>query len=250
MASPSPEVDLGSLLAVFAHPDDEAYLAGGIMASAVDAGRRVVCVTATRGEHGFGDDDPRPPEERKAVRTAELAACLAELGVTEHHWLDLPDGGSDDVDPEIPVGRIVELIDDVRPDTTVTFGPDGQTFHVDHMAISRWTTEAVARATHRTRLLWATLTEEWVQAYADVGVDFDQVMMVPGAAPPTIPEADLDVWVRLEGQALDRKLRSLRCQASQVEPLIGAVGLDAYVQQIADEFFVEPGPPSGGAPTA
>jgi LmbE family N-acetylglucosaminyl deacetylase len=247
MVAPVPVADLGSLLAVFAHPDDEAYLAGGVMASAADAGRRVVCVTATRGELGFPDRDERTPDERMAVRTAELAACLAELGVTEHHWLDLPDGGGDDVDPEVPVARLVQLIDEVRPDTTVTFGPDGQTFHVDHMAVSRWTTEAVARAQHPTRLLYAALTDEWVQAYADVGVDFDQVMMVPGAKPPTIPEADVAVWVRLEGPALDRKLRALQCQASQVGMLIRQVGLANYVRQIADEFFVEP---SGDDPTA
>jgi len=54
--------DLGTVLGVFAHPDDEAYLAGGLMATAVDAGRRVVCITATRGELGFPDDDPRSIE--------------------------------------------------------------------------------------------------------------------------------------------------------------------------------------------
>ena len=184
------------------------------------------------------------------MRTAELSACLAELGVTEHHWLDLPDGGSDHVDPEIPVARIAEVIDEVRPDTTVTFGPDGQTFHVDHMAISRWTTAAVARAQHRTRLLYAALTTEWVEAYADIGIDFDTVMMVPGAVPPTIAEAEVDLWVRLEGPALDRKLRALRAQASQVEPLIRHVGLEPYTSQIADEFFVEPSPASDGVATA
>ena len=85
--------DVGTLLAVFAHPDDEAYLVGGLMAIAADAGRRVVCVTATRGERGFPDDDPRSLDERIAVREAEMAACLDVLGVLEHHWLDLPDGG-------------------------------------------------------------------------------------------------------------------------------------------------------------
>src|SRR5215510_7528571 len=87
--------DLGTLLAMFAHPDDEAYLAGGLMACAADAGRRVVCVTATKGELGFPDDDPRSLEERASVREAELKACLDVLGMTEHHWLDQPDGGCD-----------------------------------------------------------------------------------------------------------------------------------------------------------
>ena len=39
--------ELGNILGVWAHPDDEAYLTAGIMARAVRNGSRVVCVTAT-----------------------------------------------------------------------------------------------------------------------------------------------------------------------------------------------------------
>ncbi len=237
---PARDGDLGSILAVFAHPDDEAYLAGALMAKAVDEGRRVVCVTATRGEGGFAEDDPRSEEERAAVRTAEMTACLAILGVSEHHWLDLPDGGSEQVPDEVPVARITELIDDIRPDTTLTFGPDGQTYHVDHVAISRWTTMAVAAADHPTRLLYATMTPEWVQRYADFGVDLSQVMMVPDAEPPTTPIDELAVWFVAEGELLDRKVRALRAQASQVEPLVQQFGIEAYSSQTADEFFRDP----------
>ena len=240
VTGPDNDGELGSILAVFAHPDDEAYLAGALMAKAVDEGRRVVCVTATRGELGFPDDDPRSDEERAAVRTAEMAACLGILGVEEHHWLDLPDGAGEEVPDEVPVARIAELIDEVRPDTTLTFGPDGQTFHVDHIAISRWTTQAVAAARHPTRLLYAAMTEEWVQLFADHGVDLSQVMMVPGAVPPTVPHEELAVWFRAEGDLLDRKVRALRAQASQVEPLVQQFGVEAFAVQAADEFYREP----------
>ena len=49
--------ELGTILGVWAHPDDETYLCAGLMASAARAGSRVVCVTATRGELGTGDHD-------------------------------------------------------------------------------------------------------------------------------------------------------------------------------------------------
>ena len=42
----------GPVLAVLAHPDDETLLAGGLLALATHDGRRVVVVTATRGERG------------------------------------------------------------------------------------------------------------------------------------------------------------------------------------------------------
>ncbi len=90
---------LGTILGVWAHPDDETYLCGGLMARAVRAGDRVVCVTATRGELGSPDEERWPSgPELAAVRTAEMETALAYLGVTEHHWLDYPDGGCGDVD--------------------------------------------------------------------------------------------------------------------------------------------------------
>ena len=49
-ATPYDATALGTVLTVWAHPDDEAYLAGGLLAAVRDAGNRAVCVTATRGE--------------------------------------------------------------------------------------------------------------------------------------------------------------------------------------------------------
>ncbi len=150
--------ELGTVLAVWAHPDDEAYLAGGLMARATDAGSRVVCVTATRGEHGTADPRRWPPARLAAVRERERAASLAALGVEEHHWLGIEDGTCAAVSPIGPVATIVRLIRDVGADTVVTFGPDGVTGHSDHRAVSRWTTQAWAVTGARGHLLYATST--------------------------------------------------------------------------------------------
>ncbi|MGY1602174.1 PIG-L deacetylase family protein [Geodermatophilus sp. SYSU D00815] len=69
-----------TVLGVWAHPDDEAYLSAGLLAAAVATGDRVVVATATRGEGGL--DDPAGD----VVRARELAASLAAVGVTEHRW--------------------------------------------------------------------------------------------------------------------------------------------------------------------
>ena len=82
--------ELGTILGVWAHPDDETYLSAGLMARAVRNGSRVVCVTATRGEGGSMDEEKWPPESMGEVRTAELERSLQILGVDEHVWLDLP----------------------------------------------------------------------------------------------------------------------------------------------------------------
>ena len=125
--------ELGTILSIWAHPDDEAYLCGGIMAMAAAAGSRVVCVTATRGELGVTDPIRWPPEQLAAIREAELAACLRILGIKEHRWLGYPDGGCADVDLDIAADQIAGIIREIAPDTILTFSPDGQTGHPDHI---------------------------------------------------------------------------------------------------------------------
>jgi LmbE family N-acetylglucosaminyl deacetylase len=66
---------LGTILGIWAHPDDEAYLSGGLMALATDAGSRVVCATATRGELG-----PRN------VRPSWPAACASSASASTTGW--------------------------------------------------------------------------------------------------------------------------------------------------------------------
>ncbi len=155
---------LGAVLTVWAHPDDEAYLAGGLLAALRDAGHRVVCVTATRGEAADPAADAAERAALAAVRTRELEAALGVLGVTEHHWLDLPDGGLAGVDPAGPATGSSALVDEVRPDTVVTFGPDGFTGHTDHRAVSHWTDLGVARSTYgaQARLLHAVTQEHLI----------------------------------------------------------------------------------------
>ena len=70
------------------------------MAQAVRDGRRVVCVTATRGEGGSMDEERWPSATMGQVREAELMRCFEILGVTEHHWLD-----ELDVDMDTAVAR-------------------------------------------------------------------------------------------------------------------------------------------------
>ncbi|MDT4937122.1 MAG: mycothiol S-conjugate amidase [Pseudonocardiales bacterium] len=225
---------LGTILSVWAHPDDESYCCAGLMATAVRAGHRVVCVTATRGELGSTDPErwPNGPELAE-VRTKELAACLAEIGVTEHIWLDYPDGGCADVDSADAVARIKAIADDVRPDAVLTFGPDGGTYHPDHMAVSNWTTAAV-EATDAA-LHYTSVTPRWQAAMREF-IDPKLVMMTDDE--PLVHQIDeLSLHVILEGEMLDMKYRAMLCQQSQIGPLISIVGPERYRDMLAEEAF-------------
>ena len=102
--------DLGTILSVWAHPDDETYLAGALMAEAVASGQRVVCVSLTAGELGTDDPITWPPARLARLRRWEAAASMAVLGVTDHRVLDLPDGGLADVEPTEGVALVRRLM--------------------------------------------------------------------------------------------------------------------------------------------
>jgi LmbE family N-acetylglucosaminyl deacetylase len=240
--APDTSGELGTIIGVWAHPDDEAYLAAGLMARSVDAGRRVVCVTATQGEAGFRADDPRPAEERKAVRRAELAASLAILGVREHHWLGYGDGRCAAVPDDEAVDLLLPILDDVRPDTVLTFGPDGATGHPDHIAAHRWATLAVERSRlPGVRLLYATKTHDWDRRFL-VGVDPALITMVEDLEPEAFDADALAVHFTCDDALVERKVQALRAQQSQVEPIIQLTGSQMYREMVREEFFREPGP--------
>ena len=60
-----------SILAVFAHPDDESLACGGTLARLASEGFRVVVLSATHGERG-GSLDTRKDEALGQARAAAL----------------------------------------------------------------------------------------------------------------------------------------------------------------------------------
>ena len=225
------------MLGLWAHPDDEAYLSAGLMFRARAAGHRVVVATATRGELGTDDPHAWPTDRLASAREMELTASLAAVDVEEHHWLGYRDGALAQVPPGHAVGRITALIARIRPDTIVTFGPDGMTGHPDHRTVSRWVTLAWEATERRAQLWYATLTpefhREWGALNADAGLWFD------GSAPPSDPVADLAQLVRCEGELGDRKFAALAAHTSQTSSLIALVGAERYRQWWSAEYFVD-----------
>jgi LmbE family N-acetylglucosaminyl deacetylase len=228
---------LGTILGIWAHPDDEVYLCGGLMAAARDAGQRVVCVTATLGEHGTPDPGRWPPARLARTRAWELRAALAVLGVTEHHMLGLPDGGCVDQPVETVVGRLVSIIDEVRPDTILTFGPDGMTGHSDHQVVSSWTTAAHTRTGTSARLLYAGTSDEFHERWQHLYEGLD-IYLAEGL-PVLTPRADLALEFELSDELADRKLVALRAQATQTAALVATIGEDGMREWCSVEEFVD-----------
>jgi LmbE family N-acetylglucosaminyl deacetylase len=230
--------DVGVLLGVWAHPDDEAYLSAGLMATVRAAGHRVVVATATKGEAGTDDPSAWPPERLAAVREQELTASLAALDVREHRWLGHRDGTLHRISAEHGTAQVGELIDEIGPDTIVTFGPDGMTGHLDHRTVSGWVTAAWHASGRRGRLWYATQTPEFHRAWGKLNATHG--LWFEGSTPPSTPSAELAWAVECTGHLLDLKLVALRAQASQTSGLIQAVGADVYRRWWATEYFRAP----------
>jgi len=138
------------LLAVYAHPDDEAVRAGGTLAMLACQGVRVHLVCATYGEAGrLGEPPVCAPEELGQLREQELRAACGALGIERPTVLGYPDGNLASVDWRLIVDYLVGAMTAWGVTTVLTFGPDGISGHPDHVAIGRLATEAFIRARHQ-----------------------------------------------------------------------------------------------------
>jgi len=136
------------LLAVFAHPDDESMGMGGTLAKYSAEGVETHLVCASRGERGWYDPEEQNPGLSKLgqIRTRELENAVKELGMMGLHSLDYIDGEVDQAPHAEITGKIVTHIRRIQPQVIVTFPPDGNYGHPDHIAIGQFTSAAIVCA--------------------------------------------------------------------------------------------------------
>jgi len=220
--SGDPRLDDRTVLAVFAHPDDESLACGGTLARLADAGARVVLLCASRGEAGSVSDPALVPDgDVGAVRTRELHEAARILGIRDVLVKDHPDGDLrwDDV-PELHA-EIVDALQCYRPDAVVTFDADGLYWHLDHVGVHERTFTAVrSLGSGAPPLYCVTMPKGIMQGimkavHTKGGAPADSSFwgITPdafgeGAKPPTLT-VDVRPWVA-------RKLAALRCHQTQL----------------------------------
>ena len=230
-----------SLLALFAHPDDEAFATGGTLARYAAEGAGVALVCATRGEVGeIADPALATPETLGDMREAELRCAAAALGLGEVLFLGYRDSGMADTpaneDPrafanapaEEVVARLVGIIRRLRPQVLVTFDPNGGYGHPDHVAIHRHTVAAFHAAGDPARysdqgapwqpdrLYYLVIPRgafrRWRERMAEAGVpDAFERAEEEGWG---WPDDQIDVVVDVSGM-VDAKVAALRCHRTQ-----------------------------------
>lgn len=131
------------LLAIFAHPDDETFCAGGTLAKYVANGAETMVVSFTQGDAGqIRDANVATRRSLGKTRAQELNRACAQLGVQHVLCLNYGDGKLQSLNQTLLVEKATEIIRFFKPDIVITFGDDGAYGHPDHIAVGAATDEA------------------------------------------------------------------------------------------------------------
>lgn len=229
---------LGSIMTVFAHPDDESFTSGGLLALAAANGQTVTCVTATRGEVGIRDESRWPKEQLGEIRQNELEQSFKILGITNHYWLDYIDGQCDQADDDEAVDKVTAYINKHKPQTIITFAPDGLTGHSDHIKASQWANAALQKSGHAAQIYYAVSSKEHYDNYLK---ELDEKLNIYFNidSPTLIGKESCDIALELNFDSLNRKIRSLKAQESQMDDMFTAFSEDFLSKAFSLETFVK-----------
>ena len=211
-----------TVLAVFAHPDDESLACGGTLARLSDAGARVVVLCASLGRKGAISDPALVPDgDLGRVRAEELRQAVKVLGLADAVILDHPDGDLRWADAPLLDTEIMAAIRDYRADAVITFDDDGLYWHLDHVGIHERTWDAVeALGANAPALYFVTMPKGVIRQVFDAAIkrgwtqpDSGPWAIVPDAfgvhaKPPTVV-VDVADWV-------PRKVAAVLCHRTQM----------------------------------
>ena len=231
--------DTLTLMAVHAHPDDEASSTGGVLAKYADEGVRTVVVTCTNGEFGDSPGGVKPGQDGHdeqavaQIRLAELRESCKHLAVTELELLGYHDSGMPDWEyknrpdafcnvPESEVaGRVGALIERYRPQVVISYDPEGAYQHPDHVHAARCAAAAAAATGipakfYQTAMRRSDWRELW-EALREQGVEVPDVSQIDADMLRQMAEAEARITATIDiHPVLERKRAALLAHASQI----------------------------------
>jgi LmbE family N-acetylglucosaminyl deacetylase len=202
------------LLAVFAHPDDEASVAP-VLAKYAGLGAAVHLAVATDGRLGVAEHAGIPADDALAgVRAGEMRCAAAKLGAREPILMGLADQlrmqeGLAAVHEQLARLResVQKLFEDLQPDVVLTWNASGWTGHHDHRLVSAVVTEVFQ-------------SRRWIrpsQLYCAAIPNGARPAVGPMAL-ATVDESYLTVTVPLSDADWARARDAWSCHASQYTP--------------------------------
>jgi LmbE family N-acetylglucosaminyl deacetylase len=245
------------LMAVHAHPDDEAAMTGGILAKYAAEGITTVLVVCTDG--ALGDqttgatptDEHHEPESVAAHRHQELLESCKVLSISHLETLGYRDSGmagwpqNDVADSfwQTPVAdsaaRLAALIEHYRPQVVVTYDENGFYGHPDHIQANRITKAALEMVPSVEKLFYTAIPKS-------VLAGFRQALAEEGSGDPDaeLPDEfgteDDQIGAVIDvAQVVDKKRASLQAHASQTDSsFFLAMAPERFAQAFGQEAFV------------
>ncbi len=263
------KVEKLSLMAIFAHPDDESFGNGGTLAKYGEEGVFTSLLCATRGEAGeISDPALATPDNLGQVREQELRLACSILGIQDLRFLGYVDGTLGGIDQEECTRRMVRAIRELKPQVIFTFGPEGVYGHPDHIAVSQMATDAFHLAGDSSAFPehfreglkpWIPLKLYYVapprERFKRMGERVAQ--LVPHTAWDSrdwdtfgVPEANITTCVEV-GRYVDTKLAAIAAHQTQIpeDHPFGLLPRDVLRQFFGEECYVlaesRVGPPQG-----
>lgn len=232
--------DTLTLMAVHAHPDDEASSTGGILALYADQGVRTVVVTCTNGE--FGDapgqvkpgDDGHNEQEVAQLRLTELRESCKILGVSNLELLGYHDSGMPDweykdrpeafcnVPLDVVAARITGLIDTYRPQIVISYDDKGMYQHPDHVHAAQAAAAAAAQSAipakfYQTAMRGSDWRKVW-EALRELGAEMPDEREFTAEQQRQMEEAERRITTTVDIRpVLGRKREALFAHASQIQ---------------------------------
>jgi LmbE family N-acetylglucosaminyl deacetylase len=257
-----------TLMAVHAHPDDEALGTGGVLARYADEGVRTVLVTCTNGELGDapGGIKPEDPKHDEAavvlVRRQELEASCGALGISDLELLGYHDSGMEGWPQNDAPGsfwhtpvsaaghRLAELMRQYQPQVVVTYDENGFYGHPDHIQANRITLAAIAECGVPDKLYYTAVARSALRGLGDqlAAVGIESPLEIEENPDFGTPDELITTTVDCRSVA-GRKYASLAAHASQSDNIFFMrMGEEVFSRLMGSETFVRV-QDSTGAPT-
>jgi LmbE family N-acetylglucosaminyl deacetylase len=247
-----------TLMAVHAHPDDEALGTGGVLARYADEGVRTVLVTCTNGELGDGPGGAKPGEaahdeaEVVKVRRKELEASCAVLGVTHLELLGYRDSGMDGwpqntapgafwtTPVEQAAARLGALMQRYQPQVVITYDEHGFYGHPDHIQANRATMVASDATEIPAKVYYTAVPRSALAGLADVLREHGSEPPVAIDEQPDFGTPDELITTYIDCSAVTgRKYDSLAAHASQSDNIVFLrMGRQLFGEVMNREAFV------------
>ena len=260
-----------TLMAVHAHPDDEATGTGGVLARYAAEGIRTVLVTCTDGGCGDGPGGVKPgdaghdPAAVAVMRRRELEASCDVLKISDLEMLGYADSGmagwpGNDAPGSFwrtPVqegaARLAALMRHYRPDVVVTYDENGFYGHPDHIQAHRITMAALEMTAPAPKVYWTTMPRSRMRRFGEIMRELRGDVPEPDPAAAAalaeigLPDDEITTWVdttAFSGQKFD----ALAAHASQGENIFFLdMGKERFGELMGMETFVRVRDTTGAA---